>query len=297
MSNPLFNTSLADIHRELTVSLVECNRRGLGQTAKWLAELKFGIVRPPGADINVFPTVATTGGSSTSPISAKDQDAYDIAKSYFDFREYDRCHFFLESTTSPAPKFLYYYSEYMAKEKRRLDNLTDEANLTEIPQLTDLHELYNTLKEMHPKRKLDGYMLYLYGVLLKKFDLKDAATLVLVESVNAVPTLWCSWIELGPLLTNKEQMVSLNLPNHWMKSFFAAHTHIELFLNDEGLELFEELKAAGFQNSTYITAQIAIAYHNKRSELVFYIRLGPGGGGGVGGPTGRGWFSQRCFGD
>lgn len=262
MSNPLFNKSLADIHHEITVARQECVHRGLNQTAKWLSELKYGIVQPLGGDSNIFPHIHI----QNSGIDDADQNAYDLAKSYFDFREFDRCNFFLEKTTSPVPRFLYYYSSYMAKEKRRSDNLTDEANLTETSQLTDLNDVYTKLKTLHAQRKLDAYHLYLYGVLLKKLDLKELAIPILVESVTTAPMLWCSWLELAPLISKKEQLVSLNLPNHWMKSFFVAHTHIELFLNDEGLQLFEELKNAGFQKSTYITAQTAIAYHNKRSE-------------------------------
>lgn len=236
-----------------------------------LAELKFGLVDSV-TSASASSSTATTTSSvvEVTPIAPGELDAYDMAKSYFDVREYDRAAYFLRTAESPVPHFLHFYSTYMAKEKRRLDNMTDQANLVESGQLKDLADLLATLKALHAQRKLDAYTLYLYGVVLKKLELKDLAITVLVESVHAAPTLWSSWLELSPLITHKEQLAGLNLPNHWMKSFFLAHTHIELFLNDEGLEMFEDLQKAGFVKCTYITAQIAIAYHNKRSECTIF---------------------------
>lgn len=276
MSDPLFNTSLGDIRREINVGLAECSRRGLMHSAKWLAELKLGIVLPSGCESNVFSSTSSPKKRfipQIAPIPDNEVDKYDVCKALFDLREYDRAAFYVENSKSPVARFMHFYCSYMAKEKRRLDNLTDHANLTETNSKRDLTDLLGTLRALYSQRKLDAYCLYLYGVVLKKLDLKDMAIPVLVESVNAAPTLWASWIELAPLIMSKEELMSLALPNHWMKSIFIAHTHIELFLNDEGLELFEELKNAGFQQSVYITSQIAIAYHNKRSKEYFQLFL------------------------
>lgn len=271
MSNLLYNSSLTDIKRDITLGLVECSRRGLAHSVKWLAELKHGLIIPAELQPTAAPATASpsfSGGSELISIAECEANDYDLAKSYFDLHEYDRAAYFVRNAESPVPKFLHLYGTYMAKEKRRLDNLTDTVNLTESSQLKDLADLLATLKADHAQRRLDGYCLYLYGVVLKKLDLKDMAIPVLVESVHAAPTLWSSWVELAPLITHKEQLMGLNLPNHWVKSFFLAHTQIELFLNDEGLEMFEKLQEAGFRKCTYITAQIAIAYHNKRSECL-----------------------------
>lgn len=229
-------------------------------TISRLAELKHGM--SPVAAALLSATVPIT----PAPIATNEQDAYDLAKSYFDIREYDRAAYFVRDAESPIPQFLHLYSTYMAKEKRRLDSMTDTANLTESGHLKDLAELFATLKSLHGQRKLDAYTLYLYGVVLKKLELKDMATAVFVESVHASPTLWSSWAELVTLIKQKEKLIALNLPNHWMKSFFLAHAQVDLHLNDEGLELLEDLQKSAFPNCTNITAQIAIAYHNKRSE-------------------------------
>lgn len=256
MSSNLFNASLADVNRDISLGLIECTRRGLMHSSKFLAELKHGLQMP--ASFKPVPQQPTA-------IPDAEVDNYDLARSYYDLREYDRAAYFVRNCESPVPRFLHLYSTYMAKEKRRLDNMTDMANLAESEQFKDLTDLLATLKSLHAQRKLDGYCLYLYGIVLKKLDLKDLAVPVLVESLHAAPLLWSSWLELMPLIANKEQLVTLNLPNHWMKTVFVAHAHIELFLNDEGLGLLEQLQNTGFKHCTNITAQIAIAYHNKRS--------------------------------
>ena len=67
------------------------------------------------------------------------------------------------------------------------------------------------------------------------------------------------------------QLRSLNLPNHWMKHFFVAHTYLEQQLNDEALQIYTELQNSGFSESTYLLAQTAIAHHNKRGFQFIYL--------------------------
>lgn len=110
--------------------------------------------------------------------------------------------------------------------------------------------------------------MYLFGVVLKRIDLPEAAVRVLSEAVRNTPTLWSAWFELAPLITDREKLARLDLPDHWMRHIFTAHCLVDLFQNDEGLQMFEELQAVGFVRSTYITSQMAIAYHNKRSKSI-----------------------------
>lgn len=270
MSTSLFSVPLNQVRREIQLTQIECRKRGLVHTAVWLAELKIGIDQ---GLLNEEPLAADSRETLRAAmntcfiegISEKERDFYDLARSYFDLREYDRAAHIIRATQSPVPRFLYFYSMYMSKEKKRLDNMTDKANLTESGQFRDLSDLMVTLRNLYSKRKLDGYALYLYGIVLKKLDLKDLAVSVLIESINAVPTLWCSYLELIPLLSDKDEIYSANIPNHWMKSIFLAHAHVELLHSDKGIKLYNELQRYGFRNSTYMVAQIGKAFHNKRS--------------------------------
>lgn len=270
MSTTMFNVSLNQIKRDIQFTQIECRKRGLVNTAVWLAELKSGLdpalfVKDETKEANLSSVLKTI---HTDGIADDEMDSYDLARGYFDLREYDRAAHAVRNVQSPVPKFLYYYSMYMSKEKKRLDNMTDRSNLVESGHFRDLSDLMVTLRNLYSKRKLDGYCLYLYGVILKKLDLKELAVNVFVESINAIPTLWCSYLELIPLLSDKDEIYSVNITNHWMKAIFLAHAHVELLLSDKGIRLFSELQKSGFKNSTYMIAQIAKAFHNKRSEFL-----------------------------
>lgn len=270
MEDDFFNIPLQDVKRELRRGIVECTKRGLLQSAKWLAEMNHGLSDVDidigeGAGINDFQDVALQG------ISAKDYDNYFLAKSYFDVREYERAAYFVRNCESAVPKFLRLYATYMGREKRRLDSMTDNSNLNESGHVRDLSELLAELKSDYNQGRLDGYGMYLYGVVLKSLNLNQAAAQILVQSIRLTPMLWSAYVELAPLITEKEKLLSLFLGGHWMKQFFIAHTYIELYLNDEGLKQYEELQAIGFKNCIYVTAQMALAYHNKRGRNARFL--------------------------
>lgn len=277
MGTSLFSVSLSQIKRDIQLAQIECRKRALTHTAVWLSELKIGLDPALLAAALLAEDGSMSEGKDnlseamkncyTDGIAEKERDVYDLARSYFDLREYDRAAHIIRNTQSPVPRFLYFYSMYMSKEKKRLDNMTDKANLNESGQFRDLSDLMVTLRNLYSKRKLDGYCLYLYGVVLKKLDLKELAVSVFIESINATPTLWCSYLELVPLLSDKDEIYSANIPNHWMKAIFLAHAHVELLLSDKAIKLYNELQRSGFKNSTYMVAQIGKAFHNKRSKL------------------------------
>lgn len=265
MEDEFFNVSLQDVKREVRRGLVECQKRGLLHSAKWLAEINFGLseIEIDGCptDVAIFQENALTG------IDPADYDCYHLAKCYYDVKEYDRAAYALRNTVSPVPRFLHLYSTYMSFEKKRLDSLTDQSNLNENANVKDLIGLLTTLRTEHSRGKLDGYGLYLYGVVLKTLNISHTAQKIFMQSIRLVPMLWSSYVELAPLIEDKECLRTLNFGGHWMKHFFVAHTYIEMYLNDEALKAYEELQSAGFHKCVYITAQMGLAYHNKRGEL------------------------------
>lgn len=235
------NFNLLEVKSDLIVGISECNKRGLihsGENlekhcclpfhnseiaAKWLAELNRGLRLP---DFKFIPPQYESG------VSEEEYDDYCLAKSYFDCREYDRAAYFTRNATSPVPNFLNLYSMYMAKEKKRLDNSPDNTTLTGNAHLKDLSDLMSQLNEDYNHKKLDGYGMYLYGVILKKLDLTELAVTVFLECIQLVPTLWSAWVELAPLIQDVEQLRGLALPKHWIKPFFVGklHWNLNLFL-------------------------------------------------------------------
>ncbi|PSN36214.1 Cell division cycle protein 23 [Blattella germanica] len=131
-------------------------------------------------------------------------------------------------------------------------------------QNASLRDLLSELMKDHLARKLDGYELYLYGIVLKRLELFKEAVDVLVEATHKEPLHWGSWLELETLITDRTKLNSLILPDHWMKQFFLGHTYLEQQLNEDALEIYCALQQHGFSRSTYLIAQAAIAFHNRR---------------------------------
>ncbi|XP_073827165.1 cell division cycle protein 23 [Musca autumnalis] len=259
MEDEFFNIPLQDVKREIRRGIVECQKRGLMQSVKWLAEMNHGL-----ADVELDGDKCDFSEAVMEGIAPAEYDSYYLAKSYFDVREYDRAAYMVRNCESAVPKFLHYYATYMGLEKRRLDSTTDQSNLNDSGHVKDLAELLATLRAEYSRGRLDGYGMYLYGVILKALNLNQAAHQVLVQSIRLSPMLWASYVELSPLVTEKEKLQTMHFGGHWMRYFFIAHTYIEMYLNDESLKAYEELQAAGFRKCVYVTSQMALAYHNKR---------------------------------
>ncbi|KAH8323541.1 hypothetical protein KR067_013235, partial [Drosophila pandora] len=259
-----FSVLLPDVKKELRRGIVECSKRGLLHTTKWLAEMHHGL-----NDVQIDGEEATEEDRTFSEcqlegIAPAEYSDYFLAKSYYDVREYDRAAHAVRNCESSVPRFLHFYSTYMAREKRRLDSTTDQANLNEPNQMRDLADLLSTLRTEYGKSRLDGYGIYLYGVVLKALNLNQAAEQMLIHAIRLVPMLWSAYLELSPLIMEKKKLLSLQLGGHWMRHFFMAHTYLELYLNDDGLKIYEDLQASGFSKSIYLIAQMALVYHNKR---------------------------------
>ncbi|XP_005992446.1 cell division cycle protein 23 homolog isoform X1 [Latimeria chalumnae] len=249
---------LKEVKKQLLAVISLCSERGLMHNVKWASELAFALDPLPKNELPPPPPFTEE--------DAQDLDAYTLAKSYFDLKEYDRAAYFLQSCKSQKAYFLYMYARYLSGEKKKDDDTVDSLGPLEKGQVKNesLRELRVELSKKQKGGELDGFGLYLYGVVLRKLDLVKEAIEVFVEATHVLPLFWGSWLELCNLITDKEMLKSLSLPDTWMKEFFLAHMYTELQLIEEALQKYQSLIDAGFSKSTYIISQIAVAYHNIR---------------------------------
>merc|ERR1719334_454241 len=206
-----------------------------------------------------------------------DLDTFTMAKAYFDLKEYDRAAFFTRGLSCNPGRFLHLYSRFMSAEKKRLDDLTDTVVSPDCAQLAQLRQLRTELEQLEASDQLDAYGLYVYGVVLRKLSLPDLAMPVLCASIKAEPGHWGAWLELSCLVTSRDKLAQLDLPNHWCRHVFLAHTYLELQQNEQAVEIYFGLSRAGLSNSTYIMAQVAIAFHNMRQvdqAVTYFKQLG-----------------------
>ncbi|KAJ9577237.1 hypothetical protein L9F63_006211, partial [Diploptera punctata] len=251
--NPItINNVKADLQR----AIIECSQRGLLQNIKWLSELNFAL-----REVKIDEVAAFSPAASDHDDEA---EHYFMAMSYFHLKEYDRCAYFTQSCRSPRTRFLNLYSRYLSGEKKKINDMTNVMKPPKSTKNTNLRDLASVLKKDHIDKKLDGYELYLYGIVLKRLELLDEAINVLVEATHKEPLLWGSWLELAPLIADQTALKSLVLPDHWMKQFFLGQTYLEQQRNEDALEIYFSLQERGFDKSTYLIAQTAIAFHNIR---------------------------------
>merc|ERR1719402_544759 len=170
-----------------------------------------------------------------------DLDTFTLAKSYFDLKEFDRAAFFARKLTSNLGRFLHLYARFMSAEKKRMDDLTDSVVSPDSTQLSQLRQLRVELQQLHADGQLDAYGLYVYGIVLRKLSLPDLATPVLCEAVAGEPGHWGAWLELSCLVTSRDKLAGLDLPDHWCKQVFLAHTYLELHQDDEAVTYFKQL--------------------------------------------------------
>uniref|UniRef100_A0A4W5KTT0 Cdc23 domain-containing protein n=1 Tax=Hucho hucho TaxID=62062 RepID=A0A4W5KTT0_9TELE len=76
-----------------------------------------------------------------------------------------------------------------------------------------LRELRVELSKKHSAGELDGFTLYLYGVVLRKLDLLKEAVDVFVEATHALPLHWGAWLELCNLITNIDMVIHTHTDN------------------------------------------------------------------------------------
>ncbi|CAL8304583.1 unnamed protein product, partial [Gadus morhua 'NCC'] len=249
---------LVQIKKQLISVISLCKERGLVHSVKWASELAFAL--------DPLPKDELPPSHLVSEEDVQDLDAFALAKSYFDLKEYDRAAYFLRGCHSKKAYFLYMYSRYLSGEKKKDDETVDSLGPLEKGQVRNeaLRELRVELSKKHRAGELDGFTLYLYGVVLRKLDLLKEAVEVFVEATHTLPLHWGSWLELCNLVTNIEMLKSLSLPSCWIKDFFMAHIYTELQMIPGALQKYQSLIEAGFSKSTYIISQIAVAYHNIR---------------------------------
>lgn len=246
---------LKAIKIDLMDAIFECSQRGLNHNVKWFAELNYSLKNIHLTD-DELPTIRVS--------ASEEESAYHVAKAYFDLGEYDRCAYFLKDADESKHRFLHLYAKYLSIEKKKMDNMSDVNNIKDPTKNQPLKDLYTEIKQDYQEKALDGYSLYLYGVVLKKLDLHAQAIEILVESINALPLLWSSWQELALLIPHKDKLETIHVPDIWIKHFFIGFACLDRLNNDDALEVYSHIHSQGFENSSYVLAQTANVYHNRR---------------------------------
>ena len=184
--------------------------------------------------------------------------------------------------------FLALYAKYMSGEKRKDEDSEmilgpADGGGTVNRELVGLARSLEGWFVDRAAKGLDGsnqgWLEYLYGIVLAKGKMRDDAKSWLVRSVHLYPYNWGAWLELSELLDRFEdlQKVVRELPQNLMAFIFNLHASQELFrtgdATDRQLKDLEEI----FPESLFLKTQRArLLYHSgdyEKAESVFSTLL------------------------
>ena len=188
--------------------------------------------------------------------------------------------------TNPYPPlsqkslFLSLYARFLAGEKRKDEESemvlgpADGGQTTnrELPALASgLEGYFNSRSESDAEKKIaQGWLEYLYGVVLAKSKHEDAAQRWLLQSIRLNPYHWGAWEELSALLSNVDDLSKhvdpQTLPQNVMTLIYQAHAAIDLSSTSDAANTYACLQSLLqlFPTSTFLHTELALLhYHSK----------------------------------
>ncbi|OLN84891.1 Anaphase-promoting complex subunit 8 [Colletotrichum chlorophyti] len=172
--------------------------------------------------------------------------------------------------------FLALYAKYMSGEKRK----DEDSEMVMGPQ--DLGNVINKqlnavsrfLSNWFDERTTDdgevlgsqGWLEYLYGMVLAKEKNEDKAMDYFIRSVHLYPMNWGCWQEMTQLISRVEDLsrIAEHLPTNIVSFIFHLHTSLELY--QQGPELansLDQLLGIFPTSSFLLTCNAMLAYHSK----------------------------------
>ncbi|KAL9112303.1 MAG: hypothetical protein Q9227_003421 [Pyrenula ochraceoflavens] len=186
--------------------------------------------------------------------------------------------------TNPFPKlsqkslFLSLYARYLSGEKKR-DEETEmvlgpaEQGVTVNRELAGLARglegYFIQRREENLEDKNQGWLEYLYGVILTRSKNEEEAKYWLLQAVHRAPFHWGAWRELNDLLADSKeaQQVYQQLPQNIMTLIFHLYSSQELFQTTDDIHSTLDSLLAIFPRSYFLQTQRAmLLYHAKELE-------------------------------
>ncbi|KAL1302977.1 hypothetical protein AAFC00_003294 [Neodothiora populina] len=174
--------------------------------------------------------------------------------------------------------FLALYAKYLAGEKRKEEDsemilgptdgpVTLNKELTTISVI--LGEFLDQRGGLESNDASQGFLEYLYGIILLKGKNEDLARAWLIRSVNLYPWNWGAWRELADLLESAEELtrITAQLPKNIMTFMFHIYCSQELFQSNE--QVYGEIDQIStiFPKSAFLQTQRALLhYHSKEFD-------------------------------
>lgn len=187
---------------------------------------------------------------------------------------------------TPVPKhlsqkaiFLALYARYLSGEKRKNEDAETILGPADGPALANkevpgilalLEDYFSARGGLQDLGNSQGWLDFLYGIVLQKTKSDALAKQWLLRSVNLNPYNWSAWLELASLIGSQEdlQQISEHLPRNIMTFFFHIHCSQELYQQTpEVLNTLAQMQII-FPHSAFLRQQKALLHYHARDHDV-----------------------------
>ncbi|KAL3423022.1 tetratricopeptide [Phlyctema vagabunda] len=172
--------------------------------------------------------------------------------------------------------FLALYAKFMSGEKKK----DEESEMVMGPhdggnvinkQLNSITKFLESWFQAHTNEQGEisgsqGWLEYLYGMVLAKDKNEDEAMQWLIKSVHIYPMNWGCWLEMTSLISRVEDLnrISPHLPQNIFSFVFHLHTSLELYQSTPDLSNSLDQLLSIFPTSAFLLTCLGLlAYHNK----------------------------------
>lgn len=173
--------------------------------------------------------------------------------------------------------FLALYARYLSGEKRKNEESETILGPSDGPItankevrgiLTILDEYFNARGGIENLGNSQGWLDYLYGIILMKVKSEAQAKQWLLRSVNLNPYNWSAWLELGAAVGSVDELrqVAEHLPQNIVKVFFYIHCSQELYLQTPDVYNNVSQMLSIFPSSAFLTQQKALLHYHSRDH-------------------------------
>lgn len=172
--------------------------------------------------------------------------------------------------------FLALYARYIAGERRMNEDSEmilgpQDGGVTVNKELTGISAILDEWFKNFPTsgRQSQGWLEYLYGLVLAKSKNEELALQYLIDSVKLCPYNWGAWQEMSDLFATPEdfQQVSPRLPTNIPAFIFQIYAPQELYQTSQQIHSFLTQVMEVFPNSAFLQTQRALLfYHSKAYE-------------------------------
>ncbi|KAF7554218.1 hypothetical protein G7Z17_g3089 [Cylindrodendrum hubeiense] len=186
------------------------------------------------------------------------------------------------TTAVPLPKisqkslFLALYAKFMSGEKRKNEDSEMVMGPQDLGTVTNKQLLVvgqflatwfeERATEDEEIQSSQGWLEYLYGMVLAKEKNDERALSFFIRSVHKYTMNWGCWLEMTSLISRVEDLnnISRHCPQNIVSYMFHLHTSLELYQQGPGLASSLEQLLSIFPTSSFLlTCNSLLAYHAK----------------------------------